>query len=144
MPLPPTDQSTGLPDQHLRDAYRRADYTVNGQRLKIGQPHPEFDRWLAELGHSSYTILTAYNPLSTPLPQVVNAARHRTLTALVDQLRYAHVVASGSDPAGHWPDEHGLCLFDLPEEKSIHLARLYEQHAIVVGGLGRTPRLLYP
>ena len=138
----PTDRSPLPPDQHLAVAYRRADYRVNGLLLKIGHPHPDFDRYLAELGHTDFVILTAYNPRSTPLPQPVNAARHRTLLLLVNHLDLDHVPASGSDPGGDWPTEHGLCLF-VDAALGIHLGNFYAQHAIVVGSLGTLPRLVW-
>ncbi len=131
-----------LPDQRLRDAYRNAAYRVNGHCLKIGHPHPDFDRYLADHGHTDYTLLTAYNPRSTPLPEPVNLARHRTLLELVVQLGLAHVPASGNDPDGSWPTEHGLCVFGDPSFGR-HLGRFYEQHAIVVGSLGTLPRLVW-
>ena len=142
MPLTPTDRPPLPPDQQFAEAYRRADYRVNGLLLKIGQPHPDFDRYLAEHGHTDFVILTAYNPCSTPLPPPVNAARHRTLLLLVDQLGLDQLTASGSDPEGNWPAEHGLCLF-VDSVFGGHLGRFYAQHAIVAGSLGTLPRLVW-
>ena len=143
MPIPPTDESPALLDDRLRQAYRTAHYWVNGLLLQIGQPQPDFDHWLARRGYRDYSLITAYNPFSTPLSAPVNEARHRTLVQLVERLRLPHVAASGSDPGGSWPDEHGLCIFAPGTHFGRHLGRIYQQHAIVVGSRGSAPRLLY-
>lgn len=135
MPSPPSDQSTHSPDQSLEEAYRAADYRVNGQLLKIGRPHPEFDRWLSEQQYTTYYLLTAHNPYSTPLPPAVNALRHRTLLRLLDGLGMDYAPASGGDTAGTWTEE-GVCLFDVPLRTADQLGKIYEQHAVVHGSRG--------
>ncbi len=135
------DQPHPSPDQSLDDAYRRARYDINGFSLRIGQPHPDFDRWLSEQGYLTYLLLTAHNPASRLLSPKENKHRQQALLQTVSQEGMAHVTASGSDPHGTWPREDGLCLLDVPTSASYALARAYGQHAVVEGETNGTPRL---
>ena len=139
----PHDERSTLPDERLQRAYHHADYRVNGYVLKIGQPHPDFDRWLLERGVHAYVLLTTYNPGSTPLPPAVNEARHRTLLRLLEGRGMHWIPASGSDPENDWPEEHGVCLLDAPATDARELGRLYEQHAIVEGFRDGAPVLYW-
>ncbi|MCP9235777.1 DUF3293 domain-containing protein [Lewinella sp. JB7] len=142
--LPPTKDKTPPPaDRGLEEAYRAARYTVNGIPLRIGESHPDFDRWLTERSAVQYTILTAHNPRSTPLHPPVNEARHATLLKLLDQLRLDYVSARGEDPAGEWPAEEGICLLNLRPNEALQIAVLYQQHAVVQGERGGVPRLVW-
>ncbi|MBB4078556.1 hypothetical protein GGR28_001169 [Lewinella aquimaris] len=135
------DESRSPEEQLLEQAYLNARYTVNGISLKIGEPHPEFDRWLSERSAFRYAILTAHNPQSRPLAPTVNQARNDTLQVLLDQLQLEYVPASGEDPAGVWPSETGFCILDGRPTAPREIGRLYEQYAIVVGERGGSPGL---
>ena len=141
MSLPPNDERPSFPDERLVRAYRNADYRVNGTVLKIDEPHPDFDRHLASAGAEYYTFLTAYNPRSTPLPPVVNEARHQQLLQLLAGRNLRFLPASGSDPANDWEEEIGVCLLDPPPEEALEIGRLFEQHAVVEGRRGGPARL---
>lgn len=143
MPEIRNDEPARRADEKWGAAYRRAHYRVNDFSLRIGRPHPEFDTWLTRAAATHYLILTAHNPYSTPLPSPVNAARHATLLALLDARGYRYVAASGHDPAGSWPAEHGVCLLDAPEWEGPEIGRLFEQHALVEGRRGGSPKLLW-
>ena len=141
MPLPPTDQPPKGFDEQLAAAYAAADYRVNAFTLHIGRPHPAFDAWLLQQGRTRYTLLTAFYPKSKVLTAEENRVRHETLVQLLRFRQYAYVDAVSTDPGGHWPDEEGVCLFDLPEGEARALGRIYEQHALVEGSTGGTPLL---
>lgn len=143
MPDTPTDRPPPSIDQSLVDAYRSAHYTTNGFTLKIGEPHPEFDNWLSQRSLHKYCLITAHNPLSHPLPAIVNQARHRTLVQLLDRLKMIYTDASSSDPSGEWPAEPGVCLFDVAPARAREIGRLYQQHAIVEGHRGGVPELYF-
>lgn len=143
MPEPTSDESTLPPDERLDRAYRRARYVVNDFSLEIDVPQPDFDAWLTRRGCSTYAILTAWNPRSTPLPAAVNAARQATLESLLRRRGLSFVPAAGTDPEGEWPAEHGVCLLDPPPDAARELGVIYEQHAIVVGDVGGSPTLLW-
>ena len=139
---PPDDRPASV-DEQTATAYRLTDYYVNEFRLRIGQPQPDFDRYLAEHSYRSYTLLTAHNPYSVALPAPVNAARHRTLLTLVRQLGLTYLPARGEAPGGDWPTEVGVCLLDVPLTQVVQLGRVYEQNALVRGRRWEPPRLIW-
>ncbi len=143
MLFPLNDQPPAPPDQHLDRAYRSAHYVVNGDRLQIGHAHPDFDRWLAEHGHTTYLIVTAHNPGSHPLPAAENLAREGALLQIVEERKLSFVPAYGADPEGIWKREDGLCLLDVPRPVAYALAAGFGQNAVVAGEGGGNPRLFW-
>jgi hypothetical protein len=141
MPPTPSDKSTAFPDQSIQDAYRGADYRVNGFLLRIDVAHPGFDTFLEGQGVEYYVVLTADNPRSVRLAPPVNQARRDTLLQLLKVRGSRYVAATGEDPQGRWPVEEGVCLLDPSPEDARELGRLYEQHAIVEGRRGGCPTL---
>lgn len=131
----------------LRAAYRAAIY-----RVIVGERHYDLHfgitdgALLNELcdavgSHCHWAILTPYYPASTVLSTAENRRRLKQLQATVRQRDVISWPTLHRDPAGHWPDERGLLLCDPPAGWVMALARHYGQHAYVVGGRWRRPRL---
>ena len=67
----------------LEAAYRATSYRVflpsGPLELRLGTPAPGLAAWLAAEGVGCWAILTAFNPLSVPLPAAENAERQSRL-----------------------------------------------------------------
>ena len=143
MLFPFNDRPPTPPDQQLDRAYRGACYEVNDYTLKIGQPHPNFDRWLAEVHYSTYLIVTAHNPESLLLPAAENLARELQLIHFAEAHGLTFIPSRASDPTGAWAAETGLCLLDVSRADGYAIGRRFAQNAVVEGERGGLPRLVW-
>lgn len=139
----PTDEHPVSDDERLDAAYRAADYVCAGHTLRTGTPQPAFDAWLRERGYAAYSFVTPHNPMSEPLPPAKNAGRYAEFLRLIEARGYEHAPAAAHDPAGAWPTEHGVLLFDVPQVKVRELARDWQQNAVVEGRVGEAPRVVW-
>ncbi len=83
-----------------------------------------------------FIIITAYNPRSQQLPELVNNVRHEVLEADVAKNDWQFAPSLGVSPDGEW-QEVGFVIFDQPLEEMIALAKTYGQHAILYGEAGK-------
>jgi len=132
----PSDEQSGFYDEHLDDAYQRAEYVFHQFVLQVGVHDPGLDAWLAQHDFLTYAFMTPYNPHSNALPAVENEARMTDLLKVLRGRGIPFVPAEGRDPAGEWPTEHGVFLFDQPATEVHELARSFGQNAVVEGTLG--------
>lgn len=130
-------------DEQLHQAYLSAEYVFNGFNLKVGHRHPEFDGWLTEQGYLHYAYLTAYNPHSQLLPPAENTHRQGLLEGFLRDDGLCFAPAEGRDPAGRWPAETGVFLFDVSAREVHELARAFGQNAVVEGKAGGVPFLIW-
>lgn len=126
----------------LERAYRSTTYAAAVPlRLRVGEPNPLLDAFLAGLGVSEYAFLTAWNPGSRPASEDANRAAQQRLLARLDG--YATFVGAGEADDGSWPPEPSLLVAGLPREKAVELGREFRQAAVVVGRLGGAPELVW-
>jgi hypothetical protein len=129
----------------LAAAYRAATYRLEladgALDLRIGEPSPRLDAFLAAAGTERAAIVTAENPGSRPLPAAENASRTERLGARLAAAG-ARVVAAESRAAdGGWRERSFLVL-GLEEAAAVELGRAFDQAAIVVCEHARPPRLV--
>jgi hypothetical protein len=133
----------------LIEAYRATDFVLfDGGAgevvVNVGRRSADFDRVLGMRDAETAVIVTAYNPRSVVLSDAENAARHRRLTALLDERGYDHALGEGRDPTGHWKAELECVVFGIALEAGLDLARAFDQNAIVFIRRGAAPELAYP
>lgn len=138
-----SDQQPPAADEDLLAAYLATEYRFQEHTLKIGHRHPEFDRWLATYGFTKYAFITPYNPLSRPLSAWVNAQRLRQFVGVLQANGLSFGPADATDPAGEWPTEQGVFVFDLPAGRVHALGRSFQQYAVVEGRIGGVPLLVW-
>ncbi|NJC25144.1 DUF3293 domain-containing protein [Neolewinella antarctica] len=140
------NSTSGVPpfDPALHHVYRKGRYLCGDFRLQPGESNARFAEWMSQRGHKTYAFVTAYNPYSdgtTSLPE--NLARSRVLRKLVEEQGFAHLPAAGVDPAGEWPEEVGVMLFDVALENALKIGIDFKQNAILFGEISGEPAVLW-
>ena len=108
---------------------------------RIGQISPNVDELLSAHGAASGVFITGWNPRSAPTERGRNEAAHRRLENELRArgIRFLPHRGVGSDPS--WSEE-GVLALDLPIDKALELASLFQQNAIVAVEAGKPARLL--
>ncbi|WP_018949800.1 DUF3293 domain-containing protein [Thioalkalivibrio sp. ALMg11] len=131
----------------LEQAYRSADYcleTEDGRRvLYIDRPAEDVTVWMAGHGIQRLVVFTASNPGSQRAPRAENERQHRTLEAAVAHRGLQAWPACNRDPSGHWPDEPGLAIADLPDDLLARWLEAFGQNAAVLLEPPAPPRLVW-
>jgi hypothetical protein len=132
----------------LLSAYAATDFFVfdEGEEwaINVGQDSPRVDRLLERFAVETATVVTAYNPRSRVLTPEENAARHRSLTAILKEQEWPFLLGEGRDPSGQWIPEIECIVFGTSLAEGLTLARQFDQNAIVFLERGRAPRLEFP
>lgn len=110
----------------LLQAYRATDYAVGSTTVRIGRRSPAMDSVLSRLGTRTGVLVTAWNPLSRPMPHGWNRRMQRCLEQRLR--RRPMVPASGT--LGRWYEVH--CLVAGDPRPVLQLARLFRQTAVVL------------
>lgn len=136
------------PSPALEESYRLARYSVMpvglaAFELRIGERSPACDAWLAALGASTATVVTAWNPLSVPRDDAGNRLAQDRLEARLRALGRTFAPATNTDPHGHWPAEPSFVALDLEPVELASLLREFAQYAAVVLPRGRAARLAW-
>ncbi|MCC7200888.1 MAG: DUF3293 domain-containing protein [Gammaproteobacteria bacterium] len=136
------------PSLALVESYRTARYRVMPAgraafELRIGEPSPACDAWLAALGASTATVVTAWNPLSVPCDDAGNRLAQDRLEARLRALGRTFAPATNTDPHGHWPAELSIVALDLAPGELAGLLREFAQYAAVVLPRGAAARLAW-
>jgi hypothetical protein len=90
-------------------------------------------RWLgatevaAERG--SFFVVTSDNPYSVVREDAANDESRLELVELLARRGVPTRATLARDPAGRWPDEQGVALFDVSPSFAAHLARAFDQFA---------------
>jgi triacylglycerol esterase/lipase EstA (alpha/beta hydrolase family) len=116
------------------------EYTVS---LRIAQPAPALDDWLARHGFKTWAFISAYNPQSRPLRKEENRYRHQQLIAHVESRHQPWREGIGRPDRTDWKPEHGLFLPGISKREAVALAKRFEQTALVFGQRGQSPQLIY-
>lgn len=109
----------------LAAAYYRTVYQAAGVAMRIGRRSAALDSLLQGLGTRQGVFITAWNPLSHPMPPGWN---HRMQRALRQRLRRVPVL-TGRGVLHRWEEEHVLAAAD--PGCVLRLARLFRQRAVL-------------
>ena len=124
----------------LDEAYRRAIYRVHlpagDLDVRVGEPAPELDRFLASLGATSWAWLTAFNPGSVRLPEAENRRRLARLRAELERPGWTVLDGVALDPDGLWPDEPSFLVAGATLAAARGLAAAHAQNAFLAGVVG--------
>lgn len=118
------------------EAYRRTLYRAGAVRVHIGRRSATADAWMARHGTREAVLITAWNPMSRPMPDRWNAAAQARLTR---ELRGA-VIETGEGALNGWREE--MLLVARPLRALRRLARRHRQAAVVWLRHRRPARLL--
>jgi hypothetical protein len=129
----------------LDAAYRATTYTADTPEgeiaIRIDESNARLDRLLVARSVTSWAYVTAYNPASIPTVTSENEARQRKLRTEV--AGSGHVFFEGEGIGDSWPAELSLLILGITDEDAVALGRRFGQLAIVVGELGKLPKLLW-
>jgi hypothetical protein len=117
-------------------AYRHTAYEAGAVTVRVGQRCAAMDASLRRHGAWSGVFVTAWNPFSRPAPLGWN---RRMAHALAQRLRRRKTIA-GHGRWRRWQEEHWLVLGD--PRRTLQLARLFRQRAVVVVSRGQRARLV--
>ena len=138
----------GSDRDRLRAAYEATAYWVEagpGRRFAIrcGERSTDADELLVAAGVETWAFITACNPRSARLSDADNAARMDRLAKTIRDrgLPYLPGAGEGDDP--DWPAEPSLLVLGIAEHEAASLARVWDQHAVVVGRRGEPARLVW-
>ncbi len=120
----------------LLHAYRMTRYTVAGITLRIGRRSAALDRLLTTRRRHQAAFITAWNPLSRPMPPGWNCRMQASLQQAVR--RWPSLPANGQ--WRRWSESH-LVVF-APHRPIAIVARRYRQHGIVILRLRQPPRFI--
>ena len=122
----------------LHGAYRRTDYEAAGAIARIGERSAGVDALLASLDAPEGAFVTAWNPMSRPMPWGWNDRMGQRLREAARRLRHAE--GWGRAQGGGWAEQP---LFIAADARRIAvLARRFRQNAIMVVRRGQPGRLV--
>ena len=120
----------------LAAAYYRTAYKAAGIVMRIGRRSSALDSLLQRLGTRQGVFITAWNPLSHPMPPGWN---HRMQRALRQRLRRFPIL-TGRGTLHRWQEDHLLVAAD--PRRVLRLARVFRQRAALILRLRHPVRLV--
>lgn len=117
--------------------YRLSRYAAGPIAVRIGAPSGSADAWLARHRVASAVLLTAWNPMSHPMPEAWNARAHARLLTLLRR----RPCAEGMSGTASWRELTVAVPGD--ERFGRRLAHRFRQRAFVLLRRGRPARLIY-
>jgi hypothetical protein len=124
------------PSARLLHAWRQTTYRVNDIEVLITRRSLAMDALLSTHGVRAAVFVTAWNPLSRPMPIRWNRRMHEHLKHRLR--RRPTLPADGS--WRQWREEHLLALVD--PRVALRLARLFRQAAVVIVRRGQPAALM--
>lgn len=121
----------------LEKAFNKAIYRVHFPRghvdLHVGNAKAahRLHRRLSLRPRTDAWMITACNPGGRRTTPWRNARRRRQLIRLLERRGIPWRPAVNFDPAGDWPDEPGVCVWNLDERAARKLARRLGQAALL-------------
>lgn len=117
--------------------YRLSRYAAGPIAARIGAPSESADAWLARHRAASAVLITAWNPMSRPMPETWNARAHARLVAWLRGRPF--VEGLSGTPA--WME----LTVAVPGDARLgrRLARRFRQRAFVLLRRARPARLVY-
>ncbi len=131
---------------NLLQAYTQAIYQIDTPffQLRVGQSHPDWDRWLQSNGYKEWSIITAWNPHSLPTPASENHTQQSKLRYLLKSHQIPYLAGRNINPKGLWPDEPTFIILNQPQPWSEQCARTFGQLAFLHGRLHHPATLVRP
>lgn len=127
----------------LDQAFRNTHYEVHTDTghitIRIGQCPPFPRDWPAM---KSWAFLTAWNPLSKPLPREENRRRNAQLLAAIEKWNWKALPGVGVSPDGSWREE-SFFIFHIRKQQARALAERFGQLAFVYGEGDGIAELIY-
>ncbi len=124
----------------LHAAFLRTGYEAGGIVVRIGRRSAAMDALLRRRGLRAAGFVTAWNPLSRPMPLGWNLRRQAKLREAARGAVLAEGWGRGRSGGRGWA-EHHLLLAGDPRRIAV-LARRFRQHAVVTVSPGHPARLL--
>ncbi len=128
--------------ENIITSYNQAEYFIDNidEPIKIGKTHAKIEELLKQFGVSSWSFLTAWNPLSVEFSAEENIARNENLRN--DLAKYQIFEGEGRDSNGEWQPERSFLVFGISRKKAKSLAVKYNQRAIIYGESGKPAELM--
>lgn len=114
------------------------DYTI-----RIGDDCEELDELMIQHEVGTWTVITAYNPLSEKLSAKENAKRNEKLNIELGLLGLQTYPTTSISDAKDWPDEKGFLVLGLNLEEASRMGLERDQHAIVFGRFNKPAQLVW-
>jgi hypothetical protein len=111
--------------------------------IRIDQAHPQLDLLHRNASVQSWCFITAYNPRSNPLSQIMNERRQEALREAIASRGLAVFEGEGIGDDGTWPAEPSFLVLGISRSDAMALGRQFDQAAIVVGDTGGPAELLF-
>jgi hypothetical protein len=128
------------------EAYLETIYHIElddfSDKLKIGQHSYRLDTFLQFHNHTTWTIITAYNPNSIKLPKEENENRNAELARTLTTKGLKYYQATGISKDGNW-SEPSFFIPDIDFEYAELLGYTYDQNAIVFGEVGYKAEIIF-
>lgn len=130
----------------LEAAYRDTDYVVRHRDgevvLRIGTRSAAADKLLRARRSRHAVFVTADNPFSRPLPDLLNRGARVRLRRSLRRRGIEIVAGIGRARHGDWPPEHSLLAIGAGPAMARRLCRLWRQNAVVLVTRHRAPALV--
>ncbi|NER11813.1 DUF3293 domain-containing protein [Leptobacterium flavescens] len=131
----------------LEKAYKETTYEVKAlsqvYKLKIGERHAEFLRFLEEENIDSWSVISAFNPYSRELSNKENENRHLNFITALDKKEYRVFEAKGVPADDNWEAEKSLFIGNISRERAMDIGKRLEQNAIVFGTKTTRPEIIW-
>jgi hypothetical protein len=128
-------------------AYLQAIYKVYTPsltfELKVGEGSTSLEALLLKEKTELWALLTAANPQSKILSEEENAQRNSELEKLLRQEQYRLFPGENIDPQGIWPVEKSFLVLGISEKQAIHMAKLFNQKALLLGKSNESVKIEY-
>lgn len=132
-------------DPLMLSAYKETEYRVFGVLpfvLRIGEHSASLAKLYAQTRTDCGAFITACNPFSRVVDDIVNANQQKRLANEFQQRSLIFFDGIGAHPSGGWPDEPSFFVLGLPLETAKTLGKKYQQNAIVWSGADAIPELI--
>lgn len=129
------------PSPRLLAEYARTRYVIDVEpeplALWIGETNPAVDQLLEQHKVQQGAFITAWNPLSEPLPAEENAARTAELERLIRAQGFEYLTGRGIGPDPTWVPEESFFILGIRLADAETLARKLRQFAYLWHQLGK-------
>jgi len=131
------------------EAFLNTNYVLNDDKhplssyiFRIGKPYKEISDWMKRHNHSSWCMLTAWNPLPEVLTEEENNKRNYSLELVLKMHDLKYYNAYGQADDDEW-QEHGFWILDCSFSLAESIASDFKQLAYLYGDLNGKTELIY-
>ncbi len=127
-------------NDELQRAFEETHYIVHHVppfTLRIGLTCSELDALLQATGHDCAAFITAWNPMSEPLPEVENRMHQQRLVDELTDKGYRCIPGIGQHPDNGWPGEESVLVPGLQLGEARLISKAYRQWAFVWAEAGQ-------